>query len=157
LGVAVAVGTGALLVPSAHAAAMRPMPGSTVRQQVAYVLAHRRPGDVIVVGAAASFAFAYYWPERPTFAPSTTGMAVRFQVEYPGRRDLVLVRHSGRLEILDAFRDAAGRPGSHRVWLVLAEAGDRNPAWNEVMDRAGRVARRQRPRLVVVQPGGHRR
>jgi hypothetical protein len=70
-GVAVAVAAGALLGPAAHANAMHPMPPSTIRQQVAYLLAHRRPGDVVVVGPAASFAFAYYWPERPTFAPTT--------------------------------------------------------------------------------------
>jgi hypothetical protein len=151
LGVAVAVAAGALLAPAAHANAMHPMPPSTIRQQVAYVLAHRRPGDMIVVGPAASFAFAYYWPERPTFAPTTVSTAVRFQVEYPGRRDLLLV-HAGRRPdlIAVALREAATQSSSGRIWLVLAEAGDRNPAWSQAMAHTGRVVRRQLPRLLLV-------
>ena len=73
LGIAVAAGAVALLGPAAYANAMQEMPLSTIRQQVAYVLAHRRPGDVVVVGAAASYPFAYYWPERPRFVPPPSG------------------------------------------------------------------------------------
>jgi hypothetical protein len=83
LGIAVAVAAGALLVPAARAQALQPMPPSSIREQVAYVLAHRRPGDTIVVGSAASFPFAYYWPERPTLTPTTARTAVLFQVDYP--------------------------------------------------------------------------
>ena len=54
-----------------------------MRQQVDYVLGHRQPDDVVVVGWAASFPLAYYWPERPTFAPTTIPTAVLFQVQYP--------------------------------------------------------------------------
>jgi hypothetical protein len=154
LGIAVAAGAGALLGPAAHAEAMRPMPPSTIRQQVAYVLAHRRPGDVVVVGPAASFPFAYYWPERPTFVPTTVPTAVLFQVEYPGRSDLVLVRRLRRPDLIrGAVREAAARSRSGRVWLVAAEAGDRDPAWVTAMADAGRIARRRLPRLMVVDPG----
>jgi hypothetical protein len=130
---------------------MHPMPASSLRQQVAYVLAHRQPGDVVVVGAAASFPFAYYWPERPTFAPTTAGTAVLFQVDYPGRPDLVVLR--GRLPAMihGALREAAARSSSHRIWLVLAEAGDRNPAWRQAANQVGHYARRQSPRLVAVE------
>jgi hypothetical protein len=83
LGVALTVGAAVLLARGAHAGAMQPLPLSTVRQQVDYVLAHRQPDDVVVVGWAASFPFAYYWPERPTFAPTTIPTAVLFQVQYP--------------------------------------------------------------------------
>jgi hypothetical protein len=158
LGVALAVAAGALLVPAAHSGAIHPMPPSTIRQQVSYVLAHRQPGDVVVVGSAASFAFAYYWPERPTFAPTTVITAVRFQVEYPGRRDLVLVRSGRRPDLIPgALREAAARSSSGRIWLVLAEAGDRNPAWAQAMARTGWVVRRRLPRLVVVDPDVGRR
>jgi len=78
LGVAAAVGACLLLAPAAHTNAIHPMPPSTMRQQVSYVLAHRQPGDVVVVGMAASFPFAYYWPERPTFAPTTVATVVLF-------------------------------------------------------------------------------
>jgi hypothetical protein len=154
LGVAVAVGAAALLLPAAHANAMQPMPASRVRQQVSYLLANRQPGDVVVVGAAASFIFGYYWPERPTFGPTTVPTAVLFQVEYPGRRDLLLLRRRKRPDLmLAALREAAVRSRSGRVWVVLAEAGDRDPAWGKAMARVGRVARGPLPRLVLVDPG----
>jgi hypothetical protein len=157
LAVAVAVGAGALLVPAAHANAMMPMPPSGLRQQVSYLLANRRPGDVVVVGAAASFTFAYYWPERPTFAPSSVPTAVLFQVEYPGRHDLVLLRRRKRPDLmLAALRQAAVRSRSGRIWVVLAEAGDRDRAWWEAMRRVGRVARRPLPTLVLVDAGERR-
>jgi hypothetical protein len=155
LGVAVAVGAGALLLPAAHGNALLPLPPSTIRQQVSYLLANRRPGDVVVVGAAASFSFGYYWPERPSFAPTTVPTAVLFQVEYPGRGDLLLLRRRKRPDLmLAALREAAARSGSGRVWVVLAEAGDRDPAWGQVLGRVGRVARRRLPSLVLVDVGG---
>jgi hypothetical protein len=151
VGVAAALAAGALLLPAAHAGAMQPMPGSSIGRQVAYVLAHRRAGDVVVVGKAASFAFGYYWPERPTFTPATTGTAVRFQVEYPGRDDLVLVaRRQAPGLIHGAMREAATRSSSGRVWVVLAEAGDGEPSWTPAMAAVARVVRRPLPRLVQV-------
>jgi hypothetical protein len=153
LGIAVAVAAGALLVPAARTQALQPMPPSSIREQVAYVLAHRRPGDTIVVGSAASFPFAYYWPERPTFTPTTTGTAVLFQVDYPGRPDLVLARGRPAALIYGAVDEAAARSSSRRVWLVLAEAGDKNPAWSQAAARVGRLARRRSPRLLVVDSG----
>jgi hypothetical protein len=157
LGVAVAVAAAALLVPAAQAAAMAPLPPSTLRQQVAYLLANRRPGDVVVVGAAASFGFGYYWPDRPTFVPTTVPTAVLFQVDYPERDDLVLLHRRKRPDLmLAALRQAAARSRSGRVWVVLAEAGDRDPAWGKAMGRVGRVARGGPPRLVVVDSGGAR-
>jgi hypothetical protein len=153
LGVAVAVGAGALLLPAAHASAMQPLPPSSVRQQVSYLLANRRPGDVVVVGAAASFIFGSYWPERPSFAPTTVPTAVLFQVEYPGRRDLVLLRRRKRPELIfAALHEAAARSRSGRVWVVLAEAGDRNPTWKQAMGSVGRIARRPLPTLLLVDP-----
>jgi hypothetical protein len=106
-----------------------------------------------VVGAAASFPFAYYWPERPTFVPTTVRTAVLFQADYPGRLNLMLVRERRPALIDSALREAAAQSSSRRVWLVLAEAGDRNLAWSQASGRVGHVARRQLPRLVAVHPG----
>jgi hypothetical protein len=93
---------------------MQPLPLSTVRQQVDYVLAHRQPGDVVVVGWAASFPFAYYWPERPTFAPTKIPTAVLFQVQYPDRDDLVLIGRTTRPDLVfGAVRER--RPGPARA------------------------------------------
>jgi hypothetical protein len=153
LGVVATVTAGVLLVPAAYAQAMQPMPASTVRQQVSYVLAHRRPGDVIVVGPAASFAFGYYWPERPTFVPATVPTAVLFQVEYPGHDDLVVVHNGRQPELIHgALREASARSSSGRVWVVLGEAGDRESTWRQASARVGRIAHRY-PGLVLIDDG----
>jgi hypothetical protein len=153
LGVALALAAAVVLAQGAHRAAMRPLPPSTLRQQVEYVVAHRQPGDVVVVGWAASFSFAYYWPERPTFAPTTVPTAVLFQVEYPDQPDLVLVRRARRPELVfGAVRAAAARSRSGRVWLVAAEAGDRSSAQIKSLNEVGQIIRRPLPRLAVVDP-----
>jgi hypothetical protein len=150
--VAVAVGAAALLVPAARAAIPHPSLAGTVRQQVAYVLAHRQPGDAVVVGPAASFAFGFYWPERPTFRPATASTAVRFQVDYQGRDDLVVVHQPpGWPGIVTGMRQAA-RSRSGRVWVVLAVASDRGPAWKRAMAGTGQVVRTAPPKLVQVRP-----
>jgi hypothetical protein len=130
---------------------MQPLPPSTLRQQVEYVLAHRQPGDVIVVGWAATFTFAYYWPEQPTFAPTTISTAVLFQVEYPDRPDLILIRRTKRPDLVfGAVRRAAARSSSGRVWLLAAEAGDRSSAQIKSLNEIGQIIRRPLPRLAVV-------
>jgi hypothetical protein len=153
LGVALALGAAVLLTQDAHRAAMRPLPPSTLRQQVEYVVAHRQPGDVVVVGWAASFSFAYYWPEQPTFAPTEISTAVLFQVEYPDQSDLVLIRRTKRPDLVfGAVRKAAARSRSGRVWLVAAEAGDRSSAQTRSLNEIGQIIRRPLPRLAVVDP-----
>ena len=153
LGVALALGAGVLLGQGAHRGAMQPLPPSTLRQQVEYVLAHRQPGDMIVVGWAASFTFAYYWPEQPTFAPTEISTAVLFQVEYPDQADLVLIRRTKRPDLVfRAVRKAAARSRSGRVWLVAAEAGDRSSAQIKSLNEIGQIIRRPLPRLAVVDP-----
>ena len=151
LGIAAAVAACGLLLPAARAGALHPMPPSTVRQQVQHVLAHRQPGDVVVVGAGASFAFGYYWPERPTFNPATARTAVLFQVDYPGRDDLVVVDQKDARTIGDAMRLAAARSGSGRVWVVLADAGDRSPGWRPAIAEVGRVVHPVLPKLVELR------
>jgi hypothetical protein len=154
LAILVAVAAGGLLGAAAHAQALRPMPASTLRQQVAYVLGHRRPGDTVVVGPAASYAFGYYWPEPPRFVPASGMSAVLFQLEYPGHPELVVVHQRHRPELIrGALAEAAARSVSGRVWLVLAEAGDRDPTWAQAVAHVGRLGRRDRPRLVLVSTG----
>ena len=46
---------------------------------------------------------------------------------------------------------AAARSRSGRVWVVLAEAGDRSPAWRQAMTGAGQVVRPTLPKLVEVR------
>jgi hypothetical protein len=150
LGVALTLGAAVLLAQGAYAGAMQPLPFNTLRQQVDHVLAHRRPGDVVVVGWAASFSFAYYWPDRPTFVPTTVPTALLFQVRYPDRDDLVLIRRNRPDLVFGAVREAAARSSSGRVWLVAAESGDGSPALVGSMDEVGRVTRRPLPMLAIV-------
>jgi hypothetical protein len=73
-----------LLVPGWVRAGRGDIPGEDVKAQVADVLARSRPGDAVLVTFAASFAFAYYWPDRPTFVPTTVNTAVSFMPTFPG-------------------------------------------------------------------------
>ena len=83
-----------------------------------------------MVGAAASFAFAYYWPEQPRFSPTTNGSAVLFQVDSPIGSDVVVTSRWRDQAVADrTLRAGLAMAGSHRVWLVLAEAGDGGPYW----------------------------
>jgi hypothetical protein len=79
---------GLLLVPGWVRAGRGDIPGDDVSGQVADVLAHRQPGDAVVVGFAATFSFAYYWPDRPTFVPTTANTAVTFMPTFRSTRIL---------------------------------------------------------------------
>jgi len=74
---------GALLVPGWVRAGRGDIPGEDVKAQVADVVARSRPGDAVLVTFAASFTFAYYWPDRPAFVPTTVNTAVSFIPTFP--------------------------------------------------------------------------
>jgi hypothetical protein len=152
LGLVAAGLAAALLLPASRAAVRTPMPGSSVRQQVDFVLANRQPGDVVVVGRGASFAFAYYWPQQPTFVRTRTGSAVLFQVEYPDRPDLVVTHVRAQADADAAISQAEARTRSGRIWLVLAEAGDGGPIWPKAAPAAHRANGPRLPLLLKVPP-----
>ena len=105
-----------LLVPAAARAARTPMPDADVREQIAVVRAGWHPGDAVVVAPSATFPFAYYWPEQPSFVPTRVGTAVNFMVAYPGHPELVMVDRAAELAAGMAAAHAAGR----RIWVILA-------------------------------------
>jgi hypothetical protein len=159
LGVVAVAMAAALLAPAAHRAQRTYLPPSRMRQQVDYVLAHRRAGDVVVVGWVASFPFAYYWPEQPTFAPTQVNTAVLFEVTYPDAPDVVVTRENKSQEATKAaLRTALARiraSGAGRIWLVLADSGDSNAEWPVVIRASGlHVAKRDRPLLLTVGASG---
>jgi hypothetical protein len=95
------------------------IPGESIKDQVAGVLAQRRPGDAVLVTYAASFSFAYYWPDRPTFVPTTVPTAVTFMPTFPGRPELIVVHQPRSVR---AMVDALGqglRRGRGRAWVVF--------------------------------------
>jgi hypothetical protein len=135
LGLAAIVGAGAIFLPAAKQAARTPLLDENTRGIVRLVLELGRPGDVVVLGSAATYQWAYYAPERPTFLPASEIRTVRFQVAYPGDRDLVVTT-----ERTPAFvRDAMSRlpPGTRRAWIVLSHEDHLLPVWTREADRLG--------------------
>ncbi len=140
LAVAVAAGALALLIPAATRAADQPMPSAGVREQLAVVRAHWRPGDAIVVNGAGAYAFAYYWPDRPTFVRTRLPTAVNFVATYPDHPELVVVNDSAIAAVVPAMAraHAAGR----RTWVVFAHGGPSTiRAWTAEAVRYGEVIR----------------
>lgn len=109
--------------------------GEDVRDEVAYVSAHWRPGDVVLVNDSAAYAFAYYWSgAQPIFVPSAT-QATGWYVRYPPG-DRVVVAGSRDRETVQESLDLAGTlalPGG-RIWLVRSHQGaDEMNYWQEVL------------------------
>jgi hypothetical protein len=118
LAVAGVLAAGALLVPGWVRAGRGDIPGEDVKAQVADVLARSRPGDAVLVTFAASFSFAYYWPDRPTFVPTTVNTAVSFMPTFPGRPELVLVHQPRSGRAMVEGLDRSLRLGQGRAWVV---------------------------------------
>lgn len=156
LGVLWLVGALALLVPAAVAAGAIRIPNELVPQQLAHIQSQRRTGDVVLVSAFASFQYAYYAPDRPTFVgkPPRWG-AVPFTVTYPGRTDLLVVGGLDRAAIRRALADAAGR--TRRIWVVLGHSEPRRgeeARWHAAARSIGRVTK---VRTGIVERFGPRR
>ncbi len=155
LGIAAAVLAAILVVPAMRASQQHQMPLSRMRQQVDFVLANRRPGDVVVVGWIGSFMFAYYWPQQLTFAPTDLSTAVDFRVTSPDPDVVLTQRGNSQIADEDALRIATSRahaPGSTgRIWVVLAESGDGATPWNAAIRSTGLpVAHDPRPKLLLI-------
>lgn len=150
------IGALALLVPAAVDAGTARVPRELVPEQLALLQSQRRPGDVVLVSAFASWPVTYYAPDRPTFfAEPPRWAAVPFTVAYPGRRDLVVVGGLDNAAVQRALADAAGR--TQRIWLVLghSEPGRyEENLWDTAARSIGRVTK---VRTGVVERFGPRR
>ena len=118
------------ILPAALRQSQTSVPFENVRDETSYVRAHRGPNDVILVGYAASFGFAAYYPERPTFVrshrPETT---LAFRVTYPGDPSIAIApwrAHADELLALDSAL-ATARLQHGRLWLVVSH--DRPDDW----------------------------
>jgi hypothetical protein len=118
------VALGLLLVPGWIRTGEGHIPGESVKDQVAGVLAHRRPGDAVLVTFTATFSFAYYWPDRPTFVPTVAKTAVTFMPTFPDHPDLVLVHRPGNARALVEGLDQSMRLGHGRVWVITGSSGE---------------------------------
>jgi hypothetical protein len=142
----------ALLAPAAAAAARtgippvaRTAPYEDVLGQVRYVLAHRQPGDVVVVSETAVYTFAVYWPDRPTTVASEPSEPVRYRFTYPRHPDIVIVDPSD-----PALAAVAAR--ARRVWIVRMHLYPGEPArWRRATQALGRAVSPV-PGLLLVHP-----
>ncbi|HEY4728196.1 MAG TPA: hypothetical protein VIJ32_08320, partial [Actinomycetes bacterium] len=116
--VAGAVLVALLLVPGWVRAGRGDIPGEDVEAQVADVLTRSRPGDPVLVTFAATFSFAYYWPDRPTFVPSTVNTGVGFMPSFPGRPELLMVHQPRSPRAMVDGLERGLRLGRGRVWVV---------------------------------------
>jgi hypothetical protein len=116
--VAGAVLVALLLVPGWVRAGRGDIPGEDVEAQVADVLTRSRPGDPVLVTFAATFSFAYYWPDRPTFVPSTVNTGVGFMPSFPGRPELLMVHQPRNPRAMVDGLERGLRLGRGRVWVV---------------------------------------
>ena len=92
--------------------------------QIAYVEARFRPGDVILVNDEASYAFAYYYTTPPGSYPASTVSANGFFPAYPNAPWIIALANRDQPAITDAVGQAvdmiAAEPPGHRgrVWVI---------------------------------------
>jgi hypothetical protein len=105
---------------------------------------------VVVAGYQDVFAFAYYWPDQPTFSPTDYPTAVVFQVDYPGSADVMVCHENTQAGVDMCLRRAAAN--AHRIWLITGGANRRR--WEEATKAlpSARMAPSPRsPRLIDLE------
>jgi len=105
---------------------------------VSYVRTHRRPEDVILVGAVAAFGFAYYWNGDEPTPVSRTWMAVGWGPSYPESTGIVVVTERTPAAIAaglaKAQQLARQRGPGARIWLVRSHVlPDEKDAWTAAL------------------------
>jgi hypothetical protein len=155
LAVAGLVVAAVLLVPGWARAGRGDIPGDDVKAQVADVVARGRPGDPVLVTFAATFSFAYYWPDRPTFVPTPASVptAVGFMPTFPGRPELVLVHQPRSARAMVEGLDRALRLGRGRA-LVVTGSPDELATLRRRTDGVRFVTRPGRATVAVATGGG---
>jgi hypothetical protein len=100
------------------------LPNEDVRSQVAYLDAHFRRGDVVIVSYAASYAFAYYYPlANPSFRADPVAANGHIPA-YPGVPQIVVMTDRRAVDVANALAVArakiAAEPGGARgrIWVV---------------------------------------
>jgi hypothetical protein len=102
------------------------------RAQVAYIVAHRRPGDVILVSSMGSFAFAYYWhPDRPRIVRGGR-LGIGWYVAYPPSDRIVISPGTTPDDVVSAFTAARNLAGNATLWIVRSHTDQNNEelSWN---------------------------
>jgi hypothetical protein len=99
------------------------IPNEDVRSEVGYLDAHFRPGDVVIVSYAASYAFAYYYRlAQPSF-PAGDGPNGHV-VAYPGAPWTVVMHQRQAADVTNALASARARVAAEhngargRIWII---------------------------------------
>jgi len=101
-----------------------PLPGENVRSQVAYLDAHFRRGDIVIVSYAASYAFAYYYHGADPSFRSDPVTANGHVPAYPGVPWIVTMTNRRAVDVANALATAEARiaaePGGARarIWII---------------------------------------
>ena len=99
------------------------IPNEDVRSEVAYLDAHFRRGDVVIVGYAASYAFAYYYPATPSFPVDRVGPNGHIPA-YPGVPSIIVMRNRRAVDVAAALAEARAKIAAEgggtrgRIWIV---------------------------------------
>jgi hypothetical protein len=95
-----------------------------VRSEVAYLDAHRRHGDVVIVSYAASYAFAYYYRQAdPSFVPDPEGPNSHVPA-YPSVPWIIVMPNRHAADVSNALAAAraeiAAEPAGARgrIWII---------------------------------------
>ncbi len=118
-GVAIAAAAAALYIVAALPFVdTHNIPLEDVRSQAAYVTAHMRPGDAVLVSLGASYGYGYYAPSRPEVTTGGDG----FAITYPASDRVIALSNRRPIDVRAGVARAlalvAGHPGD-RLWVVL--------------------------------------
>lgn len=101
-----------------------PIPNEDVHSEVAYLDTHFRRGDVVIVGYAASYAFAYYYPlANPSFLADPVGPNGHIPA-YPGVPSIIVMRNRRAVDVAAALAEARAKIAAEgggtrgRIWII---------------------------------------
>jgi hypothetical protein len=119
------------------------IPDEDVRDQAAYVAAHAKADDVIVVNMNSNWGFGYYWPVGvPAIRPDAANDQ-GYEVRFPGQSVVVATDRDGpavAAAVDDALAVAGRHPGA-RMWLVRAHViASEQAAWQAALNSHGLTA-----------------
>ncbi len=127
----------------------RMIPNEDVRDQVRYITAHEKRGDVILVNLSSNWGFAYYWPVGDPARRPDTVVAQGYEAYFPDQPDIVVARNRDLAGVTAALAQALALAGHScsRIWVVRTHLlPQEHAAW--------RVALR-RQKLTLVRVGRH--
>jgi hypothetical protein len=136
------------------------IPNEDVHSQVAYLDAHFRRGDVVIVSYGASFGFAYYYPPAPSF-PVGNGPNGHV-VAYPRRPWMVVMTARQAVDIANALAAAQAKIAAEpagargRIWIVRShQTRTEVRAWRRDLagDRVRAIRVGPDPILLLAQDG----